>query len=43
MDDAGEIREDLKLPEGEVGDELRKKFESGDTLLVSIFLYTIFY
>ena len=39
MDDSGETREDLKIPEGEAGDDIRKKFENleGDAaLLVSL-------
>lgn len=41
MDDSGETREDLKIPEGEAGDDIRKKFENleGDAaLLVSLYL-----
>ena len=43
MDDSGETREDLKIPEGEAGDDIRKKFENleGDAaLLVSLYLIT---
>ena len=43
MDDSGETREDLKIPEGEAGDDIRKKFENleGDAaLLVSLYLLT---
>jgi len=36
MDDAGDQREDIKLPEGELGDEIKTRFEGGDDLLVSV-------
>jgi len=36
MDDAGVTREDIQVPEGEVGDDIRKRFEDGEDLLVSV-------
>lgn len=36
MDDGGDQREDIKLPEGELGDEIRTRFEGGDDLMVSV-------
>lgn len=35
MSDNGEIREDLKLPEGDLGNSLRTDFDNGKDLLVS--------
>ena len=37
MDDSGDIREDLKVPEGELGSQLRADFENGRSLLVGTF------
>jgi len=36
MDDGGDQREDIKLPEGELGDEIKTRFEGGDDLMVSV-------
>jgi len=36
MDDQGTLREDLKLPPGDLGAEIKKKFENGDTFLVNV-------
>jgi len=36
MDDQGGMREDLKLPPGDLGTEIKKKFENGDTFLVNV-------
>jgi len=36
MDDGGDQREDIKLPEGELGDDIRTRFEGGDDLMVSV-------
>lgn len=36
MSDGGDLREDLKVPEGELGAQIRSEFESGKELLVSI-------
>lgn len=35
MDDSGDIREDLKVPDGELGTQLRSDFDNGRSLLVS--------
>lgn len=35
MDDDGNLREDLKLPEGDLGSDLQSRFEKDDSLLVS--------
>lgn len=35
MDDNGETREDLKVPEGDLGKEIEKKNSSGDPFMVS--------
>lgn len=37
MGDNGDLREDLKLPDGELGGQLRAEFDNGKELLVSIF------
>lgn len=34
MKDNGDLRDDLKLPEGDLGKEIESKFESGDEFLV---------
>lgn len=39
MADNGELREDLKIPDGDLGTQLRADFESGKELLVSTILY----
>ncbi|VEL27877.1 unnamed protein product [Protopolystoma xenopodis] len=41
LDDAGNIKEDVKLPEGDVGKEIKEKFENKDdlnSLFVSLFI-----
>jgi translation initiation factor 5A len=35
MSDDGIVREDLKLPEGELGEKIQKEFDEGKELLVS--------
>lgn len=35
MNDGGDLREDLKLPEGDLGVQLRSEFDNGKELLVS--------
>lgn len=35
MNDGGDLREDLKLPEGDLGAQLRAEFDNGKELLVS--------
>jgi len=37
LKDNGDLREDLKLPEGDLGKEIESKFESGDEFLVCSF------
>merc|ERR1712226_1130912 len=36
MDDAGEMREDLKLPSGDVGESITKEFEDGKDVIVMV-------
>ncbi|XP_041809544.1 eukaryotic translation initiation factor 5A-1-like [Chelmon rostratus] len=36
MLDDGEIREDLKLPEGELGKDIAKRFDDGESLMVTV-------
>ncbi|KAL6105355.1 eukaryotic translation initiation factor 5A-1-like [Pungitius pungitius] len=36
MDDGGTTREDLKLPEGDIGKEIEKKFDNGDNFMVTV-------
>lgn len=36
MDDEGNIREDLKLPEGELGEKIKEDFEEGKDLTVAV-------
>lgn len=36
MDDAGEVRDDIKLPEGDLGKEIQSKHEAGDILVTVI-------
>lgn len=45
MNDAGDLREDLKLPEGDLGAQLRSEFDVGKELLVSALhrLFTDYY
>lgn len=42
MADNGELREDLKIPDGDLGTQLRADYESGKELLVSICFYIIY-
>lgn len=35
MSDNGDVREDLRVPENEVGKEIEAKFEAGEDFLVS--------
>lgn len=41
MNDGGDIREDLKVPDGELGNTLRADYESGKELLVNIVFNSI--
>jgi len=36
MDDGGEVREDIKIPAGELGDEIRSKHENGDDIACTL-------
>ncbi|XP_037603133.1 eukaryotic translation initiation factor 5A-2 [Sebastes umbrosus] len=36
MDDNGEMRDDLKLPAGDLGKEIQKRFDQGETLMISV-------
>ena len=36
MDEEGNVREDLKLPEGDLGKEIKEKFDDGDDLDVVV-------
>jgi len=36
MDDAGETKEDLKLPGGELGEEIQKKSDDGEQFIVTV-------
>ena len=42
MNDAGDLREDLKLPDGEMGVQIKTDFENGRELLVSCWAERIF-
>lgn len=35
LQDSGEVREDLKIPEGELGKEIESKNDAGEEILVS--------
>lgn len=41
MSDNGDIREDLRVPENDVGKEIETKFEAGDEFMVSVFVFFI--
>merc|ERR1719403_363300 len=36
MDDGGDLRDDIKVPEGELGDEIKERFGNDEALLVSV-------
>uniref|UniRef100_A0A3B4X2K7 Translation initiation factor 5A C-terminal domain-containing protein n=1 Tax=Seriola lalandi dorsalis TaxID=1841481 RepID=A0A3B4X2K7_SERLL len=36
MSDNGDIREDLRVPESDIGKEIEAKFEAGDEFMVSV-------
>lgn len=36
MDDSSDTRSDIKLPEGELGQEIKSKFEAGDGVKVTV-------
>ena len=35
MSDNGDLREDLKVPEGDIGNQLKTEYDAGKELLVS--------
>ena len=39
MSTNGDVREDLKLPESDLGKEIEKKFDASEDILVSVCLY----
>lgn len=39
MTDGGDIREDLKVPDGDLGNQLRSEFDAGKELLVCIIIF----
>uniref|UniRef100_A0A3B3U095 Eukaryotic translation initiation factor 5A n=1 Tax=Poecilia latipinna TaxID=48699 RepID=A0A3B3U095_9TELE len=43
MEDNGETREDLRLPDGDMGKEIVKKLESGDQFLVKFLVLFFFF
>ena len=36
MDDGGDTRDDIKLPDGDLGTEIQSKFDNDEGILVSI-------
>lgn len=36
MDDGGDMREDLKIPEGDLGKEIQAKFDNDESLLLTV-------
>lgn len=40
MLESGIMREDLKLPEGDLGKDIQEKFDNGDTFMVSSLPYS---
>ncbi|KAA0202217.1 hypothetical protein HAZT_HAZT007492 [Hyalella azteca] len=36
MQESGDLREDIKIPDGELGTEIRSKFESGEDILCTV-------
>ena len=38
MDENGEMKEDLKVPEGDLGKEITQKFDSGEQFLVTVLM-----
>lgn len=43
LQDSGEVREDLKMPEGDLGKEIESKYEAGEEILVNAFGSTLPY
>lgn len=38
MMESGELRNDIKIPEGDIGTEIKTKFNNGEDLLVSAWI-----
>lgn len=41
MSDNGDIREDLRVPDSDVGKEIEAKFEAGDDFMVSVQIFVL--
>lgn len=41
LQDSGEVREDLKIPEGDLGKEIESKYEAAEEILVNAFDYAL--
>uniref|UniRef100_A0A8C7SG99 Translation initiation factor 5A C-terminal domain-containing protein n=1 Tax=Oncorhynchus mykiss TaxID=8022 RepID=A0A8C7SG99_ONCMY len=39
LQDSGEVREDLKMPEGDMGKEIETKYDAGEEILVSVYFH----
>ena len=36
MEDSGDTREDIKLPEGDIGKEIQTKYDNGEQFFVTV-------
>lgn len=36
MDDSGDTREDIKLPDSDLGRDIKDKFDKGDQIMVTV-------
>ena len=36
MNDSGETKDDIKLPDNDVGKEIKTKFDNGESILVTV-------